>query len=440
MKSYPKYKPSSVDWIGDIPEHWELKTLRRITKEHRQGFYTSEDYIDQGVKLVRITDLHSDGSIDYSEMPFVKITSEHEKLYRIEEGDFLFPRTGTIGSLGFVKSPERAVFASYLIRFRFDASIILNRYLYYYFLSKAFLEGVFSDLHGGVNQNIHAENIKNQFIAHPIDEQQQIVDFLDYKTGQCDRFISNRQKQIELLNEQKATIINKAVTKGINPNAKMKPSGIDWIGDIPEHWEVKKIKRIHQTASGGTPNTTNPNYYGGNIPWLRTLDLNNGKIDQCEIYITDLGLLDSSAKLIPQNSILIAMYGGSGTIGKSGLLNFKAAINQAICAILPNKKTLPDFLYYFVLFYRPFWMIGASGARKDPNISQDEIKNTDFVFPPLNEQKQIVDFIEKETLKIETLISKYQKQIDLMQEYRTALISQAVTGKIDVREWKPQTK
>jgi len=220
----------------------------------------------------------------------------------------------------------------------------------------------------------------------------------------------------------------------------MKPSGIDWIGDIPEHWEVKKIKRIHQTASGGTPNTTNPNYYGGNIPWIRTLDLNNGKIDQCEIYITALGLLDSSAKLIPQNSILIAMYGGSGTIGKSGLLNFKAAINQAICAILPNKKTLPDFLYYFVLFYRPFWMIGASGARKDPNISQDEIKNTDFVFPPLNEQKQIVDFIEKETSKIETLISKYQKQIELMQEYRTALISQAVTGKIDVRDWKPQTK
>ena len=126
MKKYPKYKESGVDWLGEIPEGWNFRTLRRVTKEHRQGYYIADNYIESGVKLVRITDLHENGEITYTEMPYVKITTEHEKVYEILEGDFLFPRTGSIGLLGYVKKPERAVFASYLIRFRFKKNEILN--------------------------------------------------------------------------------------------------------------------------------------------------------------------------------------------------------------------------------------------------------------------------------------------------------------------------
>jgi type I restriction enzyme S subunit len=213
-----KMKDSGIEWIGYVPEHWDFKSLRRITKEHRQGYYIDAPYITEGVKLVRITDLHSDGSIDYSEMPFVKISKEHEKLYSIEDGDFLFPRTGTIGSLGFVSNPERAVFASYLIRFRFKSNKILNDYLYYYFMSDAFLDGVFSDLHGGVVQNIHAENIKNQFIAHPKDlaEQESIIMYIKSETSTIDTLISKYQKQINLMHEYRTSLISQAVTGKID--------------------------------------------------------------------------------------------------------------------------------------------------------------------------------------------------------------------------------
>lgn len=218
INPYVKMKPSGIEWIGEIPEHWELKTLRRITKEHRQGYYIDDDYIDDGVKLVRITDLHSNGSIDYTEMPFVKISKESEKIYHIQEGDFLFPRTGTIGSLGFVTKPKRAVFASYLIRFRFKTNEVVNEFLYFYFISSAFLEGLFSDLHGGVNQNIHAENIKNQFIAIPktIIEQQAILDYIKTETETTDTLISKYQKQIGLMQEYRTSLISQAVTGKID--------------------------------------------------------------------------------------------------------------------------------------------------------------------------------------------------------------------------------
>jgi type I restriction enzyme S subunit len=214
----------------------------------------------------------------------------------------------------------------------------------------------------------------------------------------------------------------------------MKDSGIEWLGEIPEHWEVKKVKWVHQTTSGGTPKTSDPENYDGHIPWLRTLDLNNDNVYDFEIQITEKALSESSAKVVPANSVLVAMYGGAGTIGKSGLLKFNAAINQAICAILPNGITIPEYLHYFVIFFRPYWMVGAEGTRRDPNISQDDIKNKEFIFPPIQEQQSIVHHIESECSKIDFKKARTEELIELLTEYRTALISEAVTGKIKVTE------
>ena len=282
--------------------------------------------------------------------------------------------------------------------------------------------------------------LKNQFIAHPIDEQQKIVDFLEYKTGECDRFISNRQKQIELLNEQKTTIINKAVTKGINPNAKMKHSGIDWIGDIPEYWEIWKVSRLFKIiGSGTTPKAGTPEYYeNGTIPWINTGDLNDGVLESCENRITEKAFeLHSTLKMYGKGTLLIAMYGA--TIAKLSILNFDACTNQACCALSDSQLIKIDFAFNWFLSQKQN-IINLSYGGGQPNISQDLVKSIKIPLPPKEEQTLINNFINIETSKIEALISKYQKQIELMQEYRTALISQAVTGKIDVRDWKPQTK
>lgn len=194
------------------------------------------------------------------------------------------------------------------------------------------------------------------------------------------------------------------------------------------------MKWVHQTTSGGTPKTSDSENYNGEIPWLRTLDLNNNEVFNCKIKITQKALSESSAKIVPVNSVLVAMYGGAGTIGKSGLLRFNASINQAICVILPNKKTNPEFLHYFIIFIRPYWMVGAEGTRRDPNISQDDIKNKEFIFPPIKEQQSIVDYIEAECCKIDAKINKTEKLIQLLNEYCTALISEAVTGKIKITD------
>src|SRR5690625_4598200 len=165
MKPYPSYKDSGIEWIGDIPEHWEVKNLRRITKNHKQGYYTTKGYVEDGVKFIRITDLDSNGQIRYDICPQVILSEEDQKIYSVIKGDFLFPRTGSIGLLGFCTEDIEAIFASYLIRFRFDD--MNNLFLKYFFISNCFIHGIKSELHGGVNQNIHAENIKNQLIGIP---------------------------------------------------------------------------------------------------------------------------------------------------------------------------------------------------------------------------------------------------------------------------------
>lgn len=444
MKKYPKYFPTKIEWIGDVPENWSLKTLRRITKEHRQGYYTEKPYIQEGVKLVRITDLHSDGSIDYSDMPFVEISETSEKLYRVLDGDFLFPRTGTIGSLGFVSNPERAVFASYLIRFRFKPSEILNGFLYYYFMSNAFLDGVFSDLHGGVVQNIHAENIKNQFIAHPkkIDEQQIIVSFLDYKTGQIDRFITNRKKQIELLKEQKQCVLEKRITEGINPERGFQKIENLYIEQIPIGWEFKKLAFLSKiTRLAGYEYTLHwEPKDDGEVIALRgqNVGFNEFKeIENAERISIELSLKLNRSKLYKGDIVFPCV----GTVGKAVLIeeDNKYHINQNIAKITPKNDV--DGLFLTLLlnsYYAYHQIIHFNTSDAQPNVLVRDLRRFMIPTPPYEEQKKIAMVIMKELNSLNALISKYQKQIDLMQEYRTSLISQAVTGKIDVREWQPK--
>ena len=177
-------------------------------------------------------------------------------------------------------------------------------------------------------------------------------------------------------------------------------------------------------------------YTNGMYPWIRTTDLNNSELFTTPIKITQRAIMDTACNIIKEGSVLIGMYGGAGTIGKHSLLRFTATINQAVCSITPSHKMISEYLHYFIEFYRPFWMIGAMGTRKDPNIGQDTINNRHIINPPLEEQEQIVNYLDNKTSKMDKLIEKANKSIELLKEKRTALISAAVTGKIDVREFE----
>jgi len=206
-------KDSGVEWIGEIPEHWEVLDIRRITNEHKQGYYPTEGYVKEGIKLLRITDFRKDGNLDTSDCPMVEDLKEVYS-YILEKGDFVFARTGGAGNFAiFPDIEEKVAFASYLIRFRFDLSRLCADYLKYYFNSSAFMSGVERNIHGGVNQNIHAEDIKAQKITLPsLEEQLKIVKQTNSASQKIETAISLKQQEIERLKEYKSSLINEVVT------------------------------------------------------------------------------------------------------------------------------------------------------------------------------------------------------------------------------------
>lgn len=430
MKKYGQYKNSGVEWLGEIPNHWETLPIRAIFEERNEK--------NDGPKTDFILSVTKDrGVIPYDEKGAIgNNKSEDIERYKVVyEGDFVINKMNVvIGSLGMSKY-FGAFSQVYLVYKPKSARININYYSYI-FSNPSFYKSLIKYCTGimELRESLNKEDFKKIILPFPnYNIQSEIVKFLDDKTTKIDQAIDIKQKQIELLKERSQILINKAVTKGINDNVKFKNSGVEWIGKIPEHWKVSSIKRIAKTLSGGTPSSGNrQQYYDGIYPWIRTTDLNNGILYEVPEYITEAALRDSACKIIPKNTICIAMYGGAGTIGKFSLVNFdNATLNQAVCGIISNNiQNL--FLYYSLQMMRKHWMFYADGSRKDPNISQDIIKNMPIVYPSINEQQEIIEYIETRTTKIATAISLKEQEIDKLKEYKMSLIDGVVTGKVRV--------
>jgi type I restriction enzyme S subunit len=217
-------KDSGVEWLGEVPEHWDVASIRRFLLEHRQGYYTTEPYIEDGVKLLRITDLRDLGEVSTDNCPKVP---EHSSLsnYYLKEGDVVFARTGGAGSFGVIpKITETLAYASYLIRFRFIPEHFNTDYQRFMLIADSFQLAVKSNIHGGVNQNIHAEDIKDTFVCcPPLKEQQFISEFLNDVCVKYNLLIDKATQQIELMNERKIALISAAVTGKIDVR--------DWQGE-----------------------------------------------------------------------------------------------------------------------------------------------------------------------------------------------------------------
>ena len=235
-----------------------------------------------------------------------------------------------------------------------------------------------------------------------------------------------------LLNELKQSVISEAVTRGINPNASLKESGIEWIGKIPEHWEVRKNSHIYNLiGSGSTPNTANKDYYcdSDGIHWLQTGDLNDGYITNTAKQVTHEAVYTLNLKIYSSHSIVIAMYGA--TIGKVGILDINTAVNQACCVLSESKLLNKKYSFYsFISAKKTLIALSAGGGQ--PNISQDIIRRLKMPVPPIEEQCEIVRFLDEKCRRFDTLISKANKEIELLEEYKQTIISEAVTGKIKV--------
>lgn len=426
MFNYQTYKPSRIKWIGEIPFHWEIWKIKFTSYVKGRigwdGLRSEEFFENEYAYLVTGTDFIN-GLVNWETCyQITKDRYSQDKHIQLKEEDLLITKDGTIGKTAVVKklngyaSLNSGVFVVRPLRkYR-------SNYLYYILNSDVFKQFINITTTGTTILHLY-QNIFEifEFPIPTINEQLSIIHFLDFKTNQIDTLIANRQKQIELLFEQKTTIINKAVTQGIEPNFKMKPSGIEWLPEVPITWNVWKMKFLTRIETGNK--NTDDAEENGEYPFFVRSD----KVERLSTYSFD-------------GEAILTAGDGVGVAKVFHYANCKMAIHQRVYKIFHFKKILGEFLYFYLRdnFYKE--VIKLSAKTTVDSLRMPMLANFPVAYPTIDEQKEILSFIKIESTTIDNLITKYQKQIDLMQEYRTSLISQAVTGKIDVRDWKPRMK
>jgi len=279
--------------------------------------------------------------------------------------------------------------------------------------------------------------VSSSFIANlpiatpPLPEQTAIAAYLDTKTAQLDRKIALLTQKATQYGKLKRSLINETVTRGLDKSVAMKDSGIEWIGEVPEHWGISKLSQaFSQIGSGTTPKSGTDIYYeGGTTNWINTGDLNDSILHSCKKKVTYEALKEYSLTIYPAGSIIIAMYGA--TIGKVSVSMIDGCTNQACCVLNKSKVIHTKFLFYWFLSKREF-IISLSYGGGQPNISQDTIKSLRLILPLIEYQKAIADYLDTKTVHIDRIIETINTQIDKLKELRKTLINDVVTGKIKV--------
>lgn len=452
MREYPKYKQSKTPWVGEIPIDWTDWKVSRLFRKIGSGTTpkagTAEYYENGTIPWVNTGDLNDGYLHDCQTYITEKALEEHSTLKIYDIDTLLIAMYGaTIGKTSILKFKACTNQACCALG---NSKLIDIKFAFYWFIANK--QHIINLSYGGGQPNISQDVIKSLKI--PIcdfEGQTQIVKYLDYKTLLIDDFIASRKNQIDLLREQKTSIINKAVTKGIDPTVKMKASGVKWIGNTPEHWEIKKIKHIKARIK----NAFVDGPFGSNLKSEHFVD--DGKVLVIESgFITSGEFILSDFKKITEEhfetirrseakagDIIIAKigfnYGMSGILPELGALSVVSG--NSLKLTVNEKENITKYIHYLFLYLKKegaFELIVNETAQ--PAISLTRLNNVAIAIPEKKEQQRILDYLKIETSKLEDLISKYQKQIELMQEYRTAIISQAVTGKIDVQEWQPKAK
>jgi type I restriction enzyme S subunit len=265
-----------------------------------------------------------------------------------------------------------------------------------------------------------------------VDEQSAIAGFLDRETAKIDVLIEEQQRLIALLKDKRQAVFSRAVTKGLNPSVPMKDSFSHWLREVPAHWTVGKLRYFASFRTGSTPNRDVEDYWNGDIPWVKTGEVNYIEINDAEEKITSKALEDCSLSLVPAGTLLMALYGQGVTRARVALLGIPATFNQACVAIRTDNRLNNCYLRAYCIFAYPF--IGELGNETtQQNLNVDLVRGIPIVIPPIKEQMAIAIFAEKRSEEFNRLIAESESAIGLLQERRSALISAAVTGKIDVR-------
>lgn len=432
MKKYDTYKDSGNQWIGQVPEHWEILPIKYCAELFTGNSISDRDkenYLDSidAIPYIATKDINAQTLLaDYENGMYTKKEDASFKI--ASKGSTLLCIEG--GSAGRKKTylTEDVSFVNKLCCFTAKDNMS-GKYLYYYINSNEFVETFNNHITGLIGGVSLSSLVNFKSPLPPLSEQQAIVEFLDKKTGQIDQSIALLETQKTDLQAYRQALITETVTKGLNPSAPMKDSGIQWIGEIPAGWKTSKLKYISKFINGFAfaSNLFSPDegckvIRIGDI--CQTIDYNScirAKIDASVV----------GQYRIHENDVLVAMSGA--TTGKSCLVNSteEAYINQRVGIIRSPSYKFIHYMLNIPSFYQYIMLNNAGSAQ--PNISSTAIEDYQIPLPPLSEQQAIVDYLDKKASDIDAALTQIDNQIADLQAYRTALISEAVTGKIDVR-------
>ena len=432
LKPYQEYRESGQEWLGDVPAHWELKPGHAAfapRKERNDGMRESTVL---SLSYGRI-------KVKASEKQHGLVPESYETYQIVNEGDIVVRGTDLQNdhtSLRIGLSRNRGVISSAYLCLEPRTSITSD---YGYHILNVFdITKAIYGFGSGLRQNLDQGDIKRlPIFLPPLSEQSAILRFLDHANRKIDRFIRDKRKIIGLLNEQKQAIIHRAVTRGLDSAVPLKSSGIPWLGDIPKHWEIWRIGRFAKVGNGSTPSRSNSGYWrGGSYPWLNSSHVNRGFVDTADQFVTESALRECHLPKVCAGSVLIAITGQGKTRGTSAILGFEATINQHIAYITPRIPViLPTFLHLaLIAAYSTLRSISDDSGSTKGALTCEDIKRFKLATPTLAEQQEIVDAITIKSKSTNAAITRTEREIALMQEYRTRLTADIVTGKLDVRE------
>jgi type I restriction enzyme S subunit len=375
----------------------------------------------------------------------MQITTPKTKFeeHRLKKGDMVFiPSSETIDDLGYSSlidfDDEDVVYSYHIIRFQNKREIY--HYFKKYLINHSLVLSQFSKESKGTTRQIIGRNVFNNInvVLPPINEQEQIVAYLDKKTSIVDTLISSKEQKINLLKEKRTTLINHVITKGLDPNVKLKKSGVEWIGEIPKHWEKLRLKDLVSFDSGYAFNSSNYVENGVNLIRIGSLYENKLDLDRSPIFLP-ISFLDShSSFVVSKGDILISL---TGTLGKRDYgysivynLDYSSILNQRVGRIKLSSDKIQFQLLTYILHSEYFLnqLFAKPTGTKQGNFSEDNITSNYIILPTKEEQQKIVEYLDTHIQEIDELISLEYKKIETLKEYRQALISEVVTGKIKV--------
>lgn len=441
FRRYPEYKDSGIEWLGEIPAHWEVKRLKTMASVQLSNVDKKSVVGQARVRLCNYVDVYYNDRIT-AELEFMNSSATGEQVRRFEigAGDVLITKDSEswndIAVPAVVEEDLKDVLCGYHLAHIKPRSGLNGHFLARQFSAIGLRDQFHVTANGITRFGLSGSAIRTGlFPIAPIKEQRAVAAFLDRETAKIDGLVARKKRLIELLQEKQTSLITRAVTRGLDPNVSVKDSGVEWLGKVPRHWRVGKLKHACERVFVGIAEAATFAYVDQGVPMLRSTDVRANRVRTDDIRRIDIAFADKlSSKQLRTDDIVTVRTGNAGV---SAVV--PAAYDRGQCFTLVVSRPIATNDSRYICY----WLNARTGRNQfkvegmgtaQVNISVPIVQNALVYIPPPEEQRTIVAFLDRETAKIDALIAKIRQAIDYLKEFRTALISAAVTGKIDVRE------